>query len=299
MYKKAKYFFILLVFSLVYLFSLNITTHKEIKTIELAAIKKTVEKDTPTPKVVPKPIALKPVKNSSKFKYRKYSHVTRFYKRLAKPVTDLCMQHKVPPAAVLSILSLESGWGKGYIGNITGNFLSLNATSKDFELPALTMPKDIISGKTILDSRVLANTPKENIIWEDRPPSLKKDYRPDSIAGTKENLDYFLFHPKELTKANLKNVRDFVKRFISKNSSIKAYREARILLDKAIEEKGIEVLFTDELNKNFLFTIGGRPHSYNFRPTWPKKVMSIYRNVGVNDLCKELYLDKKTFEAVW
>ena len=104
-----------------------------------------------------------------KYRYRKYNHVKTFYKRLAKPVTDLCMQHKVPPGVVLSILSLESGWGQGYIGKITGNFLSLNATRRDAELPALRMPKNKKTGKIILNTKTLTNTPDSLIVWQNRP----------------------------------------------------------------------------------------------------------------------------------
>lgn len=233
------------------------------------------------------------------YKYRKYNHVKKLYHRLALPVTELCVKHKVPPAAVMSIVSLESGWGRGYIGQITGNFLSLNAIRSEDELPALRMPKNKKTGKYIISSKELASLDKSEVVWQNRPSSLKKDYRPKGIAGTKENLDYFLKYPKELTAANLRNVDDFVRRFISKTSKVKAYREARMLLDKEIAKHGIEVLFTDKLNQQFVNIIGGRPHSFNYRTAWPKRVLSIYRNVGVNQLCKQLYLDKKKFEEAW
>lgn len=235
------------------------------------------------------------------YKYRKYNHVKKFYKRLSVPVTKLCIEYKVPPAVVLSILSLESGWGKGYVGNITGNFLSLNASKgrKDTALPALRMPKLLKTGEYIIDRKRLATLDKSEYVWENRPSSLKKDYRPKGMAGTKENLDYFLNHPEELTEANLKNVKDFLTHFISKDSGIRAYRQARALLDKEIAEHGIEVLFTDDLSTRFVYTIGGRPSSYNTRKSWPRKVMSIYKHVGANELCKQVYLDKKSFEEAW
>lgn len=234
-------------------------------------------------------------------KYRKYGHVKKFYQRLSVPVTELCVEYKVPPAVVLSILSLESGWGKGYVGNITGNFLSLNASKgrKDTALPALRMPKLLKTGEYIIDSKRLASLDKAAYVWQNRPSSLKKDYRPKGMAGTKTHLDYFLNHPDELTKANLKNVKDFLTHFISNDSGIRAYRQARAMLDQEIAAHGIEVLFTDDLNTRFVYTIGGRPSSYNHRKSWPKKVMSIYRHVGANELCKQLYLEKKSFEEAW
>ncbi|NIJ44060.1 hypothetical protein FHR24_000499 [Wenyingzhuangia heitensis] len=244
--------------------------------------------------------AVGPVKKSvTGYRYRKYSHVAKLYQRLALPVTELCIQHKVPPAAVLSIISLESGWGNGYIGRITGNFLSLNAVGSDAELPALTMPKDITTQTPILDKSRLKKIPKANIVWEERPPSLKKDYRPDSIAGTTQNLEFLINHPDEMTKANLKNVEDFVSRFISHTSRIKAYNEARTLLDEQVALHGIHVLFDPKLNEKFIYTIGGRPNSFNFRETWPKKVMNIFKNTGINKLVKDLYIHEKTFQQAW
>ena len=289
MNKKNKYFFIFGTLTLFYFFCLNVATRQK----ERIA--------SPKPKV---PVEVKketkPLKKSATgYRYRKYGHVAKLYHRLALPVTELCIKHKVPPGAVLSIISLESGWGQGYIGRITGNFLSLNAVGNDAELPALKMPKDITTQTTILDKRKLAKIPKANIIWENRPPSLKKDYRPDSIAGTTTHLDFLINHPDEMTKANLQNVEDFVSRFISHTSSIKAYNEARTLLDEQVAKHGIEILFDAKLNEKFIYTIGGRPNSFNFRETWPKKVMNIYKNTGINKLTKDLYLNKKTFEQAW
>lgn len=289
MNRKTKYSLIFGSLIAFYFFCLNATTRQKEKIV--------MPKKQP---IVLKKVKKEPLKNStSGFRYRKYNHVAKLYQRLALPVTELCIQHKVPPAAVLSIISLESGWGQGYIGRITGNFLSLNAVGSDAELPALRMPKNITTNKTILDKKKLAKVPEPNIIWEDRPPSLKKDYRPDSIAGTSDQLDYLINHPLKMTEANLKNVEDFVSRFISHTSRIKAYNEARTLLDEQVATHGIEILFDDNLNKQFIYTIGGRPNSFNFRETWPKKVMSIYRNTGINKLVKDLYLNKKTFNEAW
>jgi len=235
------------------------------------------------------------------YKYRKYEHVKKMYQRLAEPVTKLCVQHKIPPAAILSIISLESGWGNGYIGQITGNFMSLNASSKrnDPQLPALRMPQNKKTGKVIIKTSILITTPKENILWKNRPSSLKKDYRPKEIAETKENLDYFLLHPKELTKANLENVKDFATKFIAYTSGIRAYRQAREMLDLEIEKHGISILFDEELNRKFIYAIGGRPSSFNTRAVWPKKVINILKNVGAVELTKDLYLNKIPFHKSW
>ncbi|MFK7899919.1 MAG: hypothetical protein AB8B61_04085 [Cyclobacteriaceae bacterium] len=242
-----------------------------------------------------------PLANSKKiasFRFRKYAHVTKLYQRLSKPVTDLCVANKVPPAAILAILSLESGWGQGYIGLITGNFMSLNATGNRAELPALYLPKHIKSGKVLFDTTNLSQYAKHEIKWEQRPPCLKQDYRPVNIAGTTNQLTYFSKRPNELTKANLANVKDFVSRFISTRSRISAYREARQLLTDEIAKHGISILFNKAFNERFIKTIGGRPNSFNFRETWPKKVIKIMHNVGAIELTKELY-EKKSFVDSW
>ncbi len=233
------------------------------------------------------------------YRLRKYTHVKKLYQRLAAPVTKLCLQHKVPPGAVLSILSLESGWGRGYVGQITGNFLSLNAVGKDAELPALYLPsKNEKPSEVLFDSVEISRIPPNKITWKLRPASLKKDYRPSPYAGTGKNLAYFKNHPDRFTRANLKNVEDFVQRFISSKSSIAAYKEARLYLETAISKHGIAILFDQELNEKFINTIGGRPNSYNYRETWPKKVISIMEGVGAIDLCQKLH-NNTPFETAW
>lgn len=237
--------------------------------------------------------------NQQNYRLRKYAHVKKLYSRLAEPITKLCIEHRVPPGAVLSILSLESGWGSGYVGQITGNFLSLNAVGNDPELPALYLPSQNEKPTRVLfDSNEISKIATEKLTWKLRPASLKKDYRPAPYTGTSTNLAYFRKHPKQLTQANLKNAEDFVKRFISSKSKIAAYREARAFLDAAIAKKGIVILFDQDLNKKFINTIGGRPNSYNFRETWPKKVISILEGVGAVSLSEKLY-NNTSFEVAW
>lgn len=234
-----------------------------------------------------------------KFPLRKYTHVQKLYARLADPILKLCVENRVPPGAILSILSLESGWGSGYVGKITGNFLSLNAVKGVPKLPALYLPTLLKTNEILFDENEIKKHSAAELQWKKRPASLKKDYRPSRIAGTKKDLGYFNKHPKELTKANIRNVKDFVNAFISKRSKIAAYREARALLDAEIEKHGINVLFEQSLNEKFIHTIGGRPNSYNYRETWPLKVVKIMKTVGAVELSKEMYVNKKTFTQAW
>lgn len=237
--------------------------------------------------------------NIEVYRYRKYTHVTTLYSRIARTTIDLCVQHNVPPAAILSIIALESGWDRGYISQISGNIMSLNAGPSAAELPALTLPVHIPTGTVIFDPVDLEKYDAADIKVQQRPPSLKKDYRPAGIAGTTSDLTYFKYHQAERTKANNQNITDFIAGSLSERSSIAAFREARRMLDDAVAEGGDAVLFTEEMNKRFIHAIGGKPNSFNFRETWPKKVINIMANAGVVELTRQIYIDKKTFAQSW
>lgn len=236
---------------------------------------------------------------NSKFRLRKYGNVKSFYKRIARPAIQLCIDNNVPPAAILAIAGLESGWNQGYIGRITGNILSLGNRRGDKELPALLLPKLKSTGEILIDSLEIIKYTPEQIVWESRPPSLKKDYRPAPWGGTKYNLAYFKYHPKEKAKAQLKNIDDFVTIFISRNSRISVYRKARHMMDSLVKEKGKEVLLTEETAILFINQIGGKPNSFNFRKTWPKKVTYIIKNAGMAELTNQMYKTNKEFDELW
>ena len=234
-----------------------------------------------------------------KYRLRKYAHVEHFYKAIAKPVTELCIKENVPPAAVLAMAALESGWNRGYVGRITGNILSLGARKGDKELPALYLPDYIKKGNVVFDSLKIAKYKKSNLVWKQRPPSLKKDYRPAKIAGTKYQLAYFKYHPRAKAKAQIHNVKDFLNIFISHKSKISAYRKARQHLDSLVLKNGKKILLDKNTNLYFINAISGRPNTFNYRKTWPKKVTSILNNAGLVELTKQLYLKNKKFEQVW
>lgn len=242
-----------------------------------------------------------PVLSSQPRKYslRKYPHVGEFFKRIAGPATELCVDNNVPPAAVLSIAALESGWNKGYVGRITGNILSLGARKGDYELPALVLPRLKSSNRILFDSLEILKYDPSEFEWEERPPSLKKDYRPAGIAGTKYQLAYFKYHPYQKARAQTENINDFLTIFISRSSRIAVYREARHIMDSLVSIHGKEILFEPETSRVFIRTIGGRPNSFNYRETWPKKVEYILRNAGLVELTKQLYLEEKNFDEVW
>lgn len=234
-----------------------------------------------------------------KYSLRKYQNVTKFYSRIAKEATTICMENNVPPAAILAMAGLESGWNEGYVSKITGNILSLGTRRGDHQLPALQLARLKFKKTILFDSLEILKYNKKDIIWENRPPSLKKDYRPLPYAGTKNNLAYFKYYPEKETQAHIQNLNDFMLHFISRKSKIPAYKNARILMDKLVAEKGKDILLNDSTAFLFINEIGGKPYSFNYRKNWPKKVKNIIKKAGLGDLSKQLYSDKREFKNIW
>lgn len=238
------------------------------------------------------------IQSQTKYKLRKYEHVKLFYKGISKSATELCLENNIPPAALLAITGLESGWDSGYIGQITGNILSLGLRKGDIELPALRLPRLLKTKKILFDSLEITKYPNHELKWENRPESLKKDYRPKHIAGTKFQLAYFKYHPKEKVAAQLANIKDFVTVFIGRKSRLKAYRNARKKMDDLVAKHGKGILLKQQTAIDFVNEIGGKPNSYNFRETWPKKVIYIIKNAGLSKLTINLH-QGVSFEKSW
>jgi len=134
--------------------------------------------------------------------------------------------------------------------------------------------------------------------WGDRPESLKKDYRPKPWAGTPYNLAYFKHNPKAKGEAHVANIQDFVTVFIARKSKIKAYRKTRKKMDSLVSKHGKSILLKEQTSIEFIHGIGGKINSYNFRKTWPKKVIYIIKNAGLIDLTKQLH-NGVSFEESW
>lgn len=233
-----------------------------------------------------------------KYSLRKYNHVKAFYSGISQKATKLCLDYNIPPASLLAISGLESGWDSGYIGQITGNILSLGTRRGDTELPPLRLPRLIKTNKIVYDSLEIVKYKAEELKWEDRPESLKKDYRPKPWAGTSKKLAYFKYHPKEKKAAQISNMTDFVTVFISRKSRIKAYRETRRKMDSLVTKHGKKILLEERTAIDFINGIGGKLNSYNYRKTWPKKVIYIIKNAGLINLTKELD-NGDSFEKSW
>ncbi len=298
------YYFCLLIITLAFVSCQNPTKlhHKtsKKKPADSIAIKSASIDSIQTSLAIAKP-KKSPIKNSEgpKYSLRKYKNVTKFYARIANKATHLCMEKNIPPAAILAIAGLESGWNQGYISKITGNILSLGTRKGDHQLPALRLPQLVSKKKILFDSLEILKYSSEELIWETRPPCLKKDYRPLPYAGTQHNLAYFKHNPEKESQAHIQNLNDFMTHFISRKSKIPSYRNARKLMDTMVAEHGKDVLLQDSTAFLFINEIGGKPYSFNYRKSWPKKVNNIIKKAGLAELSQQLYTDKSEFQNVW
>ena len=236
---------------------------------------------------------------ANKYSFRKYSHVKKFYKDIYKESISAGLKFSVPPAAIMAIAGLESGYGSGYISQITGNILSLGAYKSDAELPSLYLPYSKSKKIYIFDPLEIVKHNKNDLIYTQRPKSYKRDYRPAPFAGTAKNLELLKYNTKLKEKAYALCINDFTSRWINENSKIKVFKNAKLWLNKKKFTKRANILLTKELNKAFIYKIGGIPNSFNYRKTWPKKVNLIMQKVGLVELVYDIEVNKKSFEEAW
>jgi len=234
------------------------------------------------------------------YPYRKYLHVKKFYKNLAPEAIKICLKYNVPPAAVLAMAGVESGYGRGYVAKITGNILSLGAKKGEAMLPALYLPNIVnLPNRVLYSKKMVDKYAKYKLEWKRRPPSFKKDYRPKDIAGSKKSLDFFDKNPKKRLAANIANIEDFCKNWIDKDKTQKAFSTARKMLDNAVKLHSKDILFTKKLNDKFIDMIGGKKNSFNYRKSWPKKIKLIMNRVGLIVLSESLHVSQKKFGDLW
>lgn len=234
----------------------------------------------------------------SEFRYRKYIHVKEFNEPLALKTIELAKRYNMPPAAILAIASVESGYGRGYVASISGNILSLGTNKGEKELPPLYLPNVIKPYKIIYNPKEIRKYKKSELKYKKRAKSLKKDYRPSPYGGTSKMLEYFDEHPKEKVKANLTCIEDFCRVWISENNRYEPFKKARRDLELRVKNGGKDALFEKDTAIEFINNIGGKPHSFNYRKTWPKKVQSVMKNSGLVELMSEMN-SGKTFKESW
>ena len=236
---------------------------------------------------------------ANKYSFRKYQHVKEFYKEITPKAVDICLKHNLPPAAVLAIAGLESGYGRGYVAQITGNILSLGAFKGDKELPRLYLPYSKSKQKILFDPNEIKQHPDSDLSWKKRAKSYKRDYRPDPHAGTTKDLELLLYNNTLKCDAHSACLNDFATRWIHDGSRIKVFKSTRIWLDSIVNKNNTQVLFNMNTNKEFIDRIGGHSNSFNYRKTWPKKVKLIMKKVGLVELIDDIYNNKMSFEDAW
>jgi hypothetical protein len=237
--------------------------------------------------------------NAKQFSFRKYQHVKKFYKDITPKAIEICLKHDLPPAAVLAVAGLESGYGRGYVAQITGNILSLGAFKGDKELPRLYLPYSKSKKMILFDPNEIKKHKKSDLSWKKREKSYKRDYRPAPYAGTTKNLELLMYDSTLRDLAHSACLNDFATRWIQKRSKVKAFRDAKVWIEKQIDKKDKQILFSMNTNKEFIGKIGGRANSFNYRKTWPKKVKLIMKKVGLVELIDDIYNKKMSFEEAW
>lgn len=236
---------------------------------------------------------------SSEYSLRKYNHVKRFYSSITKDTIKICKEHNLPPAAVLAIAGLESGYGSGYVSQITGNILSLGAFKGDKELPALYLPYSSSKQKILFDPNIINKLPKSDLSYKKRAKSYKRDYRPLKYAGTKTNLELLKYNKELRLQAHKACLNDFCSRWISYRSNKKVFKELKRWTDRQVQVKGIHTLYSRDTNFGFVDRIGGVPHSFNYRETWPKKIKFIIKKVGLIELVNDIDRNNMSFKEAW
>jgi len=232
--------------------------------------------------------------------FRKYAHVKQFYKEISVDAIEVAKKHKLPAAAILAIAGLESGYGSGYVAQITGNILSLGAFKSDAELPALYLPYSKSLKKILFDPKEIAKHNATDLSYKKRAKSYKRDYRPAPYAGTHNNLELLKYNPKLRREARYACLNDFATRWIVKDSNIKAFRDAREYLDTLIKNDTTNnILYSMSANKGFIERIGGIPHSFNYRETWPKKVELIMNKTRLVELVNDIENKHMSFKEAW
>jgi hypothetical protein len=136
--------------------------------------------------------------------------------------------------------------------------------------------------------------------YKKRAKSYKRDYRPSPYAGTPKKLELLKYNPELKRKAYLACLNDFATRWISKDSNMLVFKDARIWLDHLVEnDKTKKILYSMSVNKGFVERIGGVPHSFNYRKTWPKKVILIMKKTRLVSLVDDIANKKMSFEEAW
>jgi hypothetical protein len=70
-------------------------------------------------------------------------------------------------------------------------------------------------------------------------------------------------------------------------------------MDSLLQIHGKEILLEDATAAKFTHEIDGILNSFNFRKTWPKKVVNIIEKAGLSKLTRHIYSNHTKFRDVW
>lgn len=210
----------------------------------------------------------------------------QFLHQVTPIIYEQCKGTGFSPTALIAIACLESGYGQGYVARITGNILSLNAKPNEVQLPPLSLLYS--ENNPIIDNSILKNKliRGHKLIPKNRPPSLKKDYRPQDLAGQMFGLDYLLHQPDEKFIAWKNNIHDFLHGRI-RESNNPYYKEADKLSRQWYEKikddspGHIRLWISNDNAKKFISIIGGKKNSFNPNPDWVVKLNSLVDNLDL------------------
>ncbi|WP_457750433.1 glucosaminidase domain-containing protein [Sulfurimonas sp.] len=235
--------------------------------------------------------------DTSVYKYRKYPHVKKFYKEITPIAIKISKQYNLPAASLLAIAGLESGYGRGYVCQITGNIMSLGAFKGDPELPALTLPYSKTAKKILFDKNEIKKY--TDLEYKKRHKSLKKDYRPLKYAGTVHNLTLLKYNKKLRYHAHYTCLNDFATKWICKKSNKKVFKNAKVWLETLVARNSKNILFNMDANNKFIEKIGGMKNSFNYRKSWPTKVKQVMKKAGLVELVDNIENKHMNFDEAW
>ena len=69
-------------------------------------------------------------------------------------------------------------------------------------------------------------------------------------------------------------------------------------MDSLVNIHGKKILLEEKTSNDFVNLISGKINSYNFRKTWPKKVINIIKKAGLIELTKQLN-NGESFMVAW
>ncbi len=216
---------------------------------------------------------------------RRFPRVIEFYRELTPIAVGESIRTGVPASAIMAIAGHESGFGRGYVAQVSGNILSLGARGSEVVLPSLTVLENS-GGKILLefDRTAQQGSIPSGYGWVKKPPSYKKDYRPPGICGTDGDFDYFIENPAERLAAWKKNVRDFAEGRIKEDSPIKAYRRAYQFAQKLKNSHHRNYVLSEQAAMDFIRLVGGYSRSFNSNPEWPDKVISVLKRAHLSEI---------------